>query len=115
MDDEVMTPNDFYQRMLVMNTGRQMLNAEWKCATHFGGDPQACPAIASETARLYATPAPGANEARNFCTRFGVQYLLISHRDPDWKTTAGWPVSLPLIAGEPGFRILQCGGDNKKR
>jgi hypothetical protein len=115
MDDEVMTPNDFYQRMLVMNTGRQMLNAEWKCATHFGGDPRACAAIANETAQLYATPTPGADKARNFCAQFGVQYLLISHRDPDWSTTTGWPVTLPLIAREPGFRILQCANDNQGR
>jgi len=38
---------------------------------------------------------------------------LISHRDPDWTTTTGWPVTLRLIAQEPGFRILQCGYDNK--
>ena len=113
IDDEVMTPNDFYQRMLVMYAGRQILNAEWKCATHFGGDPRACASIATETAHLYTTPTPGADEARNFCTRFGVQYLLISHRDPDWTTTTGWPVTLRLIAQEPGFRILQCGYDNK--
>ena len=106
---EVMTPSEFYQRMLVMDTGRQMLNAEGKCATHFGGEAAACPAIQSATAQLYASPAPSAAWARAFCTRFGVQYLVISFRDPDWLAETGWPVALPRIAQEPRFGIVQCG------
>ena len=61
---EVMTPNEFYQRLLVTNAGRQMLNAEGKCATHFGGDAAACLTIQQETQKLYATPLPEAAAAR---------------------------------------------------
>ena len=107
---EVMSPSEFYQRMLVMDTGRQILNAEHDCATHFGGDPAVCPAIQAATVQLYASPAPSAEWARDYCSRFGAQYLVISHRDPDWESDTGWPVMLPVVAQEPGFRILQCGG-----
>ncbi len=106
--DEVMTPNEFYQRMLVMDTGRQMLNAENKCATHFGGDPAPCRAIQTATAELYASPAPDAEWARQYCSRFGVQYLALGRRDPEWSSPTGWPATLPTVASEPGFRILQC-------
>ena len=106
--DAVMTGNEFYQRMLVMDSGRQMLNAEAKCAVHFGGDPAPCAAIQSAVTQLFASPVPSAEVARNFCTRFGVQYLTISHRDPNWNSLTGWPVMLPSVAQEPGFRIVQC-------
>ncbi len=106
--EQVMVPNEFYQRMLVMDTGRQILNAEEKCAVHFGGDPKACPAIQRATAALYATPAPSAAWAQAYCRQFGVQYLVSSAWDPDWQTATGWPVTLPVIAREPRIRILQC-------
>jgi len=105
----VVFPSEFYQRMLVMNAGRQILNAERECATQFGGDPAECPVIQAATVQLYASPPPSAEWARDYCSRFGVQYLVISHRDPDWDRDTGWPVTLPSIAREPGFRILQCG------
>ncbi len=106
--DAVMTANEFYYRTLVMDAGRQILNAEGKCAVHFGGDPARCAAIQSAIAQLYASPAPNAEWARNFCSRFGVQYLMIGHRDPNWNSTTGWPVALPDVAREPGFKIEQC-------
>jgi hypothetical protein len=108
--NEVMTPNEFYQRMLVLNTGRQILNAEGKCAVHFGGDPSKCRPIQMATAQLYSTPAPSAESARAYCTQFGVQYLTLSQRDPNWAEVSGWPVTLPVVATEPRFRILSCAG-----
>ncbi len=104
----VMTPNEYYQRMLVMHTGRQMLNAEGKCATHFGGDPAPCRSIQDATAHLYTLPAPPAAWAKAFCHRFGVQYLVLSPWDPQWTNRSGWPVTLPTVAREPRFRILAC-------
>jgi hypothetical protein len=105
---EVMSPNEFYQRMLVMDAGRQILNAESKCATHFGGNPNACPSIQIATAQLFASPSPSAQWAHEYCSRFGVQYLLLGHRDPAWETDIGWPTSLPVVAQEPGLKLLKC-------
>jgi preprotein translocase subunit SecE len=105
---EVMTPDEYFQRMLVMDTGRQMLNAERICATHFGGNPSECAPIQKATVQLYALPAPDAQWARDYCSRFGTQYLVVSHRDPAWESSTGWPVTLPVVAQEPGLRILQC-------
>ncbi len=107
---EVMAPNEFYQRMLVMDAGRQMLNAEGKCAIHFGGDPKACAAIQGATTQLYAQPAASAAAAREYCKRFGVQELLISAWDPGFASRTGWPGTLPTLVSEPRLRILQCGG-----
>ncbi len=106
--EEVMMPNEFYQRTLVMDSGRQILNAEGKCAIHFGGDPRPCPAIQTATAQLYTLPAPDAASARQYCLRFGVQYLVISAWDPDWEASTGWPVTLPYVVREPRIRILRC-------
>lgn len=105
---EVMAPNEFYQRMLVMDTGRQMLNAEGKCAVHFGGDPRPCPAIQQATAALYAVPAPSQEVAKSFCSRFGVSYLVLSAWDPGWSARSGWSTQLPLAASEPRFSIFRC-------
>ena len=107
-DDEVMTPSDYYQRMLVMDTGRQILNAEWKCAIQFGGNPSACTEIQTATEKLYASPSPSAAYAQTYCSRFGVQYLLIGHRDPAWTGNTGWPATLPVIEQESGLKILKC-------
>jgi hypothetical protein len=108
-NDAVITPNEFYQRLLVTNAGRQMLNAEPKCAIQFGGDPAACPEIRTATEQLYASPSPTADWARDYCSRFGVQYLLIGHRDSNWDSNSGWAVTLPEIAKQPDFKIFQCG------
>jgi len=107
-DDEVMTPSDYYQRMLVMDTGRQILNAEWKCAIQFGGNPSACTEIQTATAKLYTSPSPSAASAQAYCSRFGVQYLLIGHRDSAWGGNTGWPATLPVIEQESGLKILKC-------
>jgi hypothetical protein len=112
--DEVIMPNEFYQRLLVMDSGRQFLNAEWKCAVHFGGDPAACPLIRHATSQLYASPAPDAAWAEDFCNRFNVQYLALSHRDSIWNSQTGWPAMLPVIARQPGFMLLQCGQSRGK-
>jgi hypothetical protein len=106
--DQVMSPADFYERILVMETNHQMLNAEWKCATHFGGDPNACLAIQAQTASLYAAPAPAAAQARAFCNRFGVHYLALDNHDPTFTSPTGWPAGLPNVATQPNFRILDC-------
>lgn len=107
-NDEVMSPWEFYQRALVMNAGHQLLNAENKCATHFGGDPSLCPAIQAATRQLYREPLPNALWAQNFCRRFGVDFLALSHRDPAWTSPGGWPATLPVAASQPGFRLLRC-------
>ncbi len=113
--DEVMTPNEFYQRMLVMNAGRQVVNAEWQCAVHFGGDPAGCRTILQTLDALYASPSPGARQAQELCKKLGVQYLAISHRDPSWRGSeahgSGWPETLPTVAQQPGFRLLACSAD----
>jgi hypothetical protein len=109
--DEVMTNGDFYQRMLVMDTGRQMLNAETKCATHFGGDPAKCRQIQEETAALFASPSPSADWARSYCSGMGVQYLVLNRYNANLGDRTGWPVGLPVVAQGPAFRILQCGPD----
>jgi hypothetical protein len=106
--EEVMTPNEYYQRMLVMDAGRQILNAEGKCAIHFGGDSTPCRAIQRATVELYASPSPNADWALGYCKRFGVQYLVLSHWDPTWNATAGWPTTLQVAAQEPTFKILRC-------
>jgi hypothetical protein len=111
---EVITADEFDQRIKVMDTGRQMLNAERECATQFGGDPSQCPEIQQSSLQLYASPAPSADWAREFCTRFGVQYLVISHHDPSWGSSTGWPATLPLVAQEPDLKILQCADDSRR-
>jgi hypothetical protein len=111
---EVITAGEFDQRIKVMDTGRQMLNAERECATQFGGDPSQCPAIQQASLQLYASPPPSADWARDYCRRFGVQYLVISHHDPSWGSSTGWPATLPLVAQEPDLKILQCADDSRR-
>jgi hypothetical protein len=105
---EVVMPHEIFQRLEVMDAGRQVLNAEWICAVQFGGNPAMCPEMQTETEELYADDAPEADEARRYCKHFGAQYLTVSHIDPIWSSHRGWPVELPVVAAEPGFRIVDC-------
>jgi hypothetical protein len=105
---DVVPPFTFYTRALLMDSGRQVLNAEPGCATEFGGDARPCAAIAADTARLYGLPAVSAEAATAYCRRYGVSYLAAGHRDPVWAQDAGWLKDLPAIVDEPGFRILRC-------
>jgi len=106
---DVVTPYEFYSRGLLMDSGRQVLNAEPACATEFGGDARDCTAIQAATRQLYAMPAPSGEWAMGYCGRFGVGYLAVSALDPGWGDKAGWVWTLPVVAAEPGFRIVRCG------
>jgi hypothetical protein len=105
---DVVPPYQFYTRALLMDSGRQVLNAEPECAVEFGGDAGPCAAIRAATARLYGAGAPTAAWAKEYCGRFGVGYLAVSHLDPAWGDTQGWVWGLPVVAAEPGFRIVRC-------
>ena len=104
-----MTPEEYFQRTVVMESGMQMLNAEGKCAVQFGGDPARCVPIQKAVAAMWATPAPSGEAARAFCREFGVRYLLVSHRDAVWGAATGWPAKLPVSAAADGVRIEDCG------
>ena len=107
---DVVPPHQFYVRALLMDSGRQVLNLEPECAIAFGGDTRPCAAIREDTAQLYNALAPTAEWAVEYCGRFGVEYLAVSHIDPAWGDHAGWAWTLPVAEAEPGFRILRCGG-----
>jgi hypothetical protein len=105
---DVISPFTFYTRSLLMNANRQILNADPGCSTEFGGDPLSCDAIMKSTAQLYALPARSAHWAREYCARFGVEYLAVSRIDPAWSDASGWVAGLPVVASEPDFRIVRC-------
>jgi hypothetical protein len=105
---DVVPPFQFYQRVLLMDSGRQILNAESDCAVEFGGDSQPCRDIQIATARLYASNALSARDAIDYCHRFGASYLVATHLDEAWKNQTSWVWTLPTVAAEPGIRILDC-------
>ena len=105
---DVVSPYTFFERSILMDADRQLLNAEPTCAAEFGGDAGACAAIDRATARLYATPALPAADARAWCNRFGVAYLIASRLDPVWSDPGGWVNTLPVLDGEPDLRIVRC-------
>jgi hypothetical protein len=107
---DVVSPYTFYARSLMANAGRQILSAEQKCASEFGGDSGPCADIERSTASLYALPAPTAAWASEYCRRFGVQYLAAGSMDPAWSDAAGWVRTLPPVASQPEFRIVRCDG-----
>ena len=105
---DVVSPYTFYSRSLLMNARRQILSAEPKCATEFGGDSESCLEIEQATARLYALPAATASWAEDYCRRFGVQYLVADDMDPVWADAAGWVSTLPAVASQPTIRISRA-------
>ena len=105
---DVVSPYTFFERAILMDAHRQLLNAEPTCAAEFGGDAGACAAIDRATARLYAMPALSVADARVFCNRFGVTYLVASSLDPVWSDPAGWVNTLPVLDAEPDLRIVRC-------
>ncbi len=105
---DVVSPYTFFERAILMDAHRQLLNAEPTCAAEFGGDAGACAAIDRATERLYAMPALPVADAREFCNRFGVTYLVASSLDPVWSDPAGWVNTLPVLDAEPDLRIVRC-------
>jgi hypothetical protein len=105
---DVVPPSLFYERAMLMDAGRQLLNAERDCAVEFGGDVAPCGEIQSATRLLYAPEAPSSAWAETYCGRFRVDYLAVSPRDAAWGNRGGWVWTLPVVAAEPDFRILTC-------
>jgi hypothetical protein len=105
---DVVPPYAFYSRTLLMNANRQVVSAEPQCPAQFGGDSQFCAAIENSTQRLYASPAPSAQWAEEYCRQFGADYLAVGEMDPVWNDASGWPATLPAVVSDPGIRIARC-------
>lgn len=106
--DNLLSPFTYFTRLLLMDSGRQVLDSEPACGTEFGGDTSDCAAMMQATAQLYAAPAPPADWATAYCKRFGVDYLVATLLDPAWQDASGWARTLPVFAAEPDLRILDC-------
>lgn len=76
------------------------------CGSELGGDPSGCPAMAAAIDSLFKG-AP-AEQARNTCRQFGIQYLVARVYDPAWNDKTGWVWALPPVVPDQEFRALDC-------
>jgi hypothetical protein len=49
-----------------------------------------------------------ADEARNTCRQFGIQYLVVTRYQPAWNDRGGWVWALPPVVSDEDFRALDC-------
>jgi hypothetical protein len=106
---DAVTPYTFYALTNLIDAGRQILSAEANCGSRYGGVPGPCVALESATQRLYAKPALNADAAREYCARFGAEYLAVGEMDPVWGDAQGWAATLPVAASAEGFKVMRCG------
>lgn len=105
-------PSDYFRFAQVLQVQRQVATAFPLCASAFGGDPAACPAITAAVARLYS-PQPSnvalsAAAARIECSRLGAGYLVATRWDGVWSDGNGWVWTLPVTVDTGDLRALDC-------
>jgi hypothetical protein len=98
----------YFMASQMMQSNRQMIDADPSCATSFGGDPSACPAIQRAVAALYSE-STGPAAANRLCAQTGIQYLIASRWDRVWLAPESWVWTLPPVLERPEVRVLACG------
>ena len=76
------------------------------CGAEFGGDVSGCPTMAAAVNALYRGAT--ADQARDTCHRFGIQYLIARIYDPAWKDKNSWVWTLKPVVSDEEFRALDC-------
>ncbi len=92
----------------MMAAGHQLAAGEPECGADFGGDPTKCPGMLRAIVKMFAWPAPSAQELKATCERLGIDYAVGSVEDDAWSDAEGWVWHSPLIVAEPGIRIVRC-------
>jgi hypothetical protein len=76
------------------------------CGSALGGDPRGCPILSTALDALFKGAT--ADEARNTCRQFGIQYLVVNMYQPAWNDRGGWVWVLPPVVSDEDFRALDC-------
>jgi hypothetical protein len=76
------------------------------CGSALGGDPRGCPIMSAALGALFNGTT--ADEARNTCRQFGIQYLVVTRYQPAWNDRGGWVWALPPVVSDEDFRALDC-------
>ena len=102
------SPNAFWQLVDQVNIDRQMAIASdqpW-CGSELGGDPSGCRRMASAIDSLYAGAT--AQQARETCRAYNIDYLVARIYDGAWQDKQGWVWTLDPVVSDPEFRALEC-------
>lgn len=76
------------------------------CGAEFGGDPSGCAVLPSAIDALFEDAS--AEQARNLCRQYGMQYLVARVYDPVWKNKSSWVWTLKPVVADEDFRALDC-------
>jgi len=106
----------FYVANMLFTPRAMAVDAAVDCGAVFGGNPAPCEANQEAIRRLFHQHDKTAEDARELCSRIGIDYLAASRRDAAWWNPHGWVWSLPAVAGPERFdvntgsvRIVTCG------
>ena len=86
--------------------GNKSIRDGGACGAEFGGDVSGCPIIAAAIDALYRGAT--ADQARDTCHQFGIQYLIARIYDPAWKDKNSWVWTLKPVVSDEEFRALDC-------
>jgi hypothetical protein len=76
------------------------------CGAELGGDPSGCPSMAAAIDSLFRGAT--AEQARDTCRQFSIQYLVARTFDPAWNDKTDWVWTLPSVVSDEEFRGLDC-------
>jgi hypothetical protein len=76
------------------------------CGSELGGDLRGCPVMADALDRVFNGAT--AEQARDTCREFGIQYLVVKVYDPAWSDREGWVWTLAPVVSDRDFRVLDC-------
>jgi hypothetical protein len=110
-------PNEYFVYSALINLNRQTASGMPVCDTAFGGDPAFCAGLEAGRARLYEQPAKaeqiaattvGDIEARELCSRLGIDDLVATRWDHVWQEHQGWVWRLPMVLETANVRVMDC-------
>ena len=100
----------FWKNIDLVNTDHQVATVGsglW-CGAELGGDPSGCPALLKAIDPLFQDADANAEQARAACETYGVDYLVATIYDPQWKDRKSWAWTLPEVVADPEFRAVDC-------
>ncbi|MDR3745346.1 MAG: hypothetical protein P4K80_04365 [Acidobacteriaceae bacterium] len=108
-------PGEYFNLVQVMQVGRQVASGQPGCGVAFGGEVGACKGGEEGVARLFSPDssptsqgALTATEAREECSRLGVDDLVATRWDGVWRDEQSWVWTLPALVASNDLRVLDC-------
>lgn len=90
----------------MLYASHQTAAADEDCGAPFGGNGTFCTALLEGQHAIFK--AGSADDAKQFCSRWGIDYLIATSSNDAWADNGSWVWKLPVTVERPRVRILHC-------